>query len=166
MSDVASTVLQGPTGDHNNLAMPAAATLGIMLSRRLDMTATVIGKPEPALNSNWTPELEAAMPALKTMAAHYATILGQGLAPLVALSGCAVALATLPVVAMHRPGAKAVWFDSHADLYTPETTPTGYLGGVSSAGAAGCWDSGLGGSLDPANIIQKSRSSNTETLSP
>jgi len=153
MSDVALTVFQGRAGDHNNLAIPAAAALGTMLSQRLGVTATVIGKPEPALNSDWKPELEAAMPALKAMAAHYEIILGQGLTPLTALSRCAVALATLPVVAKHRPDAKVVWFDSHADLNTPETTPTGYLGGMSLAGAAGLWDSGLGGYLDPANII-------------
>jgi len=80
----------------------------------------MVGKPEPALNSDWTPELEAAMPALKAMAAHHAIILGQGLAPLMALSRCAVAQATLPVFAMHRPDAKAVWFDGRADLDTPK----------------------------------------------
>jgi arginase family enzyme len=153
LSDIALTVFQGRAGDHNNLAIPAAAAIGAMLSERLGLRPTVIGTPELALNTNWKPELEAAMPTLKTMAAHYDDILGQGFMPLTALSRCAVALATLPVVAKHRPDAKVVWFDSHADLNTPETTSTGYLGGLALAGAAGLWDSGLGGYLDPANII-------------
>jgi arginase family enzyme len=124
-----------------------------MLSERLGLKPTVIGTPEPALNTDWKPELEAAMPTLKTMAAHYDALLGQGFVPLTALSRCAAALATLPVVAKHRPDAKVVWFDSHADLNTPETTSTGYLGGLALAGAAGLWDSGLGGYLDPAKIF-------------
>lgn len=153
MSDVALTVFQGRAGDHNDLAIPAAAAIGALLSQRLGLTPTVIGKPEPALNIDWRPELEAAMPALKAMAAHYEAILDKGLVPLTALSRCAVALATLPVVAKHRPDAKVVWFDSHADLNTPETTLTGYLGGLALAGASGLWDSGLGGFLAPENII-------------
>jgi arginase family enzyme len=146
-------VFQGRAGDHNNLAIPAAAAIGAMLSQRLGLTPTVIGKPEPALNTDWRPELEAAMPALKAMAAHYEAILDQGSVPLTALNRCAVALATLPVVAKHRPDAKVVWFDSHADLNTPDTTLTGYLGGLALAGASGLWDSGLGGFLAPENII-------------
>jgi arginase len=153
MPDIALTVFQGRAGDHNNLAIPAAAAIGAMLSEQLGLLPTVIGKPEPALNADWKPELEAAMPALKEMAAHYDSILGRGLVPLTALSRCAVALATLPVVAKHHPDAKVVWFDSHADLNTPETTPMGYLGGLALAGAAELWASGLGGYLDPANII-------------
>ncbi|WP_444847916.1 arginase family protein [Duganella caerulea] len=47
-----------------------------------------------------------------------------------ASSRCAASLATLPVVARHRPDACVVWFDAHADLNTPSTTDSGYLGGM------------------------------------
>ncbi|WP_275477567.1 arginase family protein [Aureimonas ureilytica] len=42
-------------------------------------------------------------------------------------SRCAVSIATLPVVAKHHPDACVVWFDTHADLNTPESTTSGYL---------------------------------------
>ena len=60
---------------------------------------------------------------------------------------CAVALATLPVVAAHRPDAVVVWFDAHADVNTPESTTSDYLGGLALSGPLGLWDSGLGSGL-------------------
>jgi arginase len=64
-----------------------------------------------------------------------------------------VALATLPIVAKHRPGTCIVWFDAHGDINTPDTTLTGYLGGMVLTGAAGHWDSGLGGDLDLKDVV-------------
>jgi arginase len=40
-----------------------------------------------------------------------------------------------------------VWFDAHADLNTPDSTNTGYLGGLALSGPMGWWDSGLGSGL-------------------
>ena len=46
-----------------------------------------------------------------------------------------------------------VWFDAHADLNTPSTTPTGYLGGLALSGPLGWWNSGLGAGLQPRNAV-------------
>jgi arginase len=46
-----------------------------------------------------------------------------------------------------------LWFDAHADLNTPATTSTGYLGGLALGGAIGLWDSGLGGDLAAADVV-------------
>ncbi len=147
------TVFQGRAGDRNDLAIAGAAAIGALLSQRLGLKPTTIGTPEPALGTDWAVELGAATQALQAMAAHYATIFEQGLAPLTVLNRCAVALATLPAVARSRPDSKVVWFDAHADLNTPRTTTTGYLGGLALAGAVGLWDSGLGNALQLENVI-------------
>lgn len=47
----------------------------------------------------------------------------------------------------YHPDCCIVWFDAHADLNTPETSETGYLGGLALSGPAGLWDSGLGNGL-------------------
>jgi arginase family enzyme len=153
LNDVALTVFRGRAGDRNDLAIPGAAAIGAALARRFDLVPTSIGKPAPALGGSWKQELDAALPSLQELAAHYDELFTQGSAPLTAFSRCAVALATLPVVARHRPDAKVIWLDAHADLNTPEATPTGYLGGLVVAGAAGLWDSGLGGDLDLSRVI-------------
>ncbi|WP_249123941.1 arginase family protein [Saccharopolyspora erythraea] len=123
------------------------------LSERFGLPAGHIGSPEPALNTDWRTELDAALPALREMSSAYERLMSGGLAPLTALSRCSVALATLPVVARHRPDACVVWFDAHADLNTPDNTTTGYLGGMALSGAAGLWDSGLGGDLRLDGIV-------------
>lgn len=140
-------------GDHNDLAMAASPVLAAALAARLGTTPTVIGEPQPALATDWDTELAAAKPALEELADTYETIYAGGRIPVTALSRCAVALATLPVVARHHPDAAVIWFDAHADLNTPADTATGYLGGLALAGPLGLWDSGLGGGLDLRNAI-------------
>lgn len=153
MKQVGLTIFCARAGDHNNLAMPGAVAVGMALSRRLGIPATTIGAPEAALNAGLETELAAAMPELLALSAHFDGLLERRLTPLSALSRCAVSLASLPVLMRHRPDACVVWFDAHADLNTPQTTMTGYLGGIALAGPAGLWDSGLGNGLPLSSII-------------
>lgn len=140
-------------GDHNDRAMSATPTLTAALEAKLGVTATVIGKPQPALCTGWAEELQAARPALESIAGRYEQIFSAGATPVTALSRCAVALATLPVVARHRPDVVVVWFDAHADINSPENTTTGYLGGLALSGPLGLWDSGLGQGLATSNAV-------------
>lgn len=153
MEKAVITVFQGRAGDHNDLAIPGAAILAAALSGLLGQNLQAIGTPEPALNIQWQPELEAAMPALQAMSRHYHTIFEDRVRPLTVLTRCAVALATLPIIARYRPDACIIWLDAHADLNTPETSTSGYLGGMAISGAASLWDSGLGGGLELNNLI-------------
>jgi arginase len=147
------TIFQGRAGDHNDLAIPGAKSLGDLLGDLLGLDATVIGSPEHALSVGWRIELDYAMAALKEMQDWVEQILVKGHRPLSATSRCAVSLATLPVVAKHRRDACVVWFDAHADLNTPKSSTTGYLGGLSLSGPVGLWDSGLGSGLSLDKII-------------
>lgn len=142
-----------PTGDHNVLAMAGALSIGAALSQRLGIPPSILGAPGPILHADWKTELAQAMPALSRLAQHLDGLLQRKQAPLLALSRCAAALATLPVVMRHRPDACVVWLDAHGDLNTPQTSISGYLGGMALAGSAGLWDSGLGASLPLASII-------------
>ncbi|NDL65689.1 arginase family protein [Acerihabitans arboris] len=73
--------------------------------------------------------------------------------PFTPSSRCTAYMATLPVVARHHPVACGVWLDAHADLNTPHSYPTGYIGGFTIAGPVGLWDSGPGGGLDLSAAI-------------
>ena len=46
-----------------------------------------------------------------------------------------------------------MWFDAHADLNTPASTTSGYLGGLALSGPAGLWDSGLGAGTALDDIV-------------
>jgi arginase family enzyme len=151
--DMALTVYSARTGDHNARAMAGAQVLGDALSKKYGLPAATVGQPGPPLNKGWQADLADAMPALSALAARLDGLLKRGLAPLLVLNRCAAALATLPVLARHRPDACVVWFDAHGDLNTPQTSSTGYLGGMALAAPAGLWNSGLGNGLRLANII-------------
>jgi arginase family enzyme len=147
------TVFQGRAGDHNDLGIPGALSVAEHLSRMLDLPFVAVGRPEPALSTGWRTELDHALPALRDMQARFEDIFAHGARPLSATSRCTVSLATLPVVAQHRPDACIVWFDAHADLNTPESSTSGYLGGMAISGPAGMWDSGLGSGVKLGNIV-------------
>ena len=143
----------GRAGDHNDLAMVGSRELAGALASRFETEPTVVGTPEPALSVDWAEELAAALPTLEAMARRLDEVFDAGLTPVTASSRCAVALATLPVVASHRADAVVVWFDAHADLNTPRTTTTGYLGGLAYSGPLGLWESGLGSGLPAGNAV-------------
>lgn len=147
------TVFQGRAGDHNDLAIPGALAIGEELSRRSGISPYIIGIPEPASNSGWREELDAALPALREIQSRLDDVFARGGVSIAATSRCAVSLATLPAVAKHYPSACIVWFDAHADLNPPEASMSGYLGGLAVAGPVGLWDSGLGAGLRLDQIV-------------
>lgn len=149
----AYTVFQGRVGDHNDLATPGARSIGEALARRTGVRPFFVGTPEPALSIGWREELDAAMPALRQLQARFEQVLADKQVSVAATSRCAASLATLPAIARHHPSACVVWFDAHADLNTPASTTSGYLGGLALSGPAGLWDSGLGAGLGLDRVV-------------
>ncbi|MGV9266879.1 arginase family protein [Kitasatospora sp. NPDC003701] len=147
------TVYRGPAGDHNDRAMSAVALLGEALTRRLGISPVSVGSPEPARPTGWDGELRRALPTLRRMAGRVDQVMSAGQRPISAITRCAVALATQPVVLRHRPDAVVVWFDAHGDINVPADTTTGYLGGLALAGPLGWWDSGLGAGLPEQQAV-------------
>jgi arginase len=75
--------------------------------------------------------------------------------PLIAVPGaeCGVALATLPWLAERHPDARVLWIDTHPDFNTPETSPSGYAGGMPLAGATGQFDAGVAPTLPADRVV-------------
>ena len=151
--DTRLMIFVGRAGDRNARAMRGAAILGAALAAHLDVEATTIGAPSPPLGDDWAGELEAARTGLEELARACDASFAAKARPILVMGRCAASLATLPVPARHRPDACLVWFDAHADLNTPDNTPTGYLGGLVVAGACGLWASGLGAGLPLDQVV-------------
>ncbi len=132
-------VFQARVGEHDDLAMSGASATG--------QTPTVIGTPEPATDLGWRAELAAALPALRALQQRLERVPAAADRSVMATSRCAASVATLPAVARHCPAACVVWFDAHADLNRPATSPPGYLGGLALSAPAGLWHAGLGAGL-------------------
>ncbi len=133
--------------------MAGAALLGAQFSARTGISPVRLARPEAPLAVGWDLELEAARPSLSELARTFERVLATGRSPLTTMGRCACALATLPMVARRLPDARIVWFDAHADANTPDSTVTGYLGGLVLTGAAGLWNTGLGGDLNMSNVV-------------
>lgn len=147
------TLFQGRVGDHNDFAIPGARALASEIGSAMGLSPTVVGQPAAALNTNWDVELEQARQGLADLQDRYERIYAAGNRAISATSRCAASIATLPAIARHHPNACVVWFDAHADLNTPESTQSGYLGGLALSAPMGLWDSGFGAGLNPANLI-------------
>jgi arginase len=147
------TAYLGLAGDRNTRGMAGAALMAEALARSTGLEPVQVGVPAAPLAARWDAELDAAQATLRTLADRYDVLLRRGLRPLTAMGRCATALATLPVVARHRPNACIVWFDAHADANTPDTSTSGYLGGLVLTGASGRWPSPLGSGLRLEQVV-------------
>jgi arginase family enzyme len=73
--------------------------------------------------------------------------------PVVVSAECTVALATVPWLAEHHPDARVLWIDAHADFNSPQTSPSGYVGGMPLAGATGQWEAGVSPTFPAAQVV-------------
>ncbi|MFT3850432.1 MAG: arginase family protein [Propionivibrio sp.] len=147
------TAFQGNAGEHNLLAIPGAKVITQKLGEWFQSTVTSIGTPSSELCTGWSTDLDRALPSLKAFQYHLERVYSSGKRSIAATGRCAVSLATLPLIARHFPDACVVWFDAHADLNTPDSTLSGYLGGLALSGPLGLWDTGLGAGLRVENVV-------------
>lgn len=144
---------QGRIGDRSPNAIPGAALTAAALAARLNTAPVIVGKPAPHCDDDWTASLPQAHDTLKALEAALVSALQAGSLPLLVANTCSASLATLPVAVAAIPDLKILWVDAHGDFNTPETTTSGYLGGMVLAAASGLWDSGHGAGVDPRHIL-------------
>jgi arginase len=140
------TCLRARTSDRTDGAGAGAQALAERLGGR------ILGEPSPGRPRDWSEDLPEAMPVLELAAAEISAALDQGELPLLTASDCSICIATLPTVARRVPGVRFLWIDAHGDFNTPETTPSGFLGGMCLAAACGRWDAGWPDTIDPASV--------------
>jgi arginase len=144
--EVRITCLRGRTSDRTDGGGAGAEALARRLGGR------VVGEPEPGRPRPWDEDLPEARPVLEAAAAEISAALDQGELPLLTASDCTICIATLPTVARRVPGVRFLWIDAHGDFNTPDTTPSGFLGGMCLAAACGRWDAGWPDTIDPASV--------------
>ena len=140
------TCLRGRTSDRTDGGGAGAEALARRLGGR------VLGEASPGEPRGWEQDLPASRPVLEAAAAEISAALDQGELPLLTASDCTICIATLPTVARRVPGVRFVWFDAHGDFNGPDSTPSGFLGGMCLAAACGRWDAGWPDTIDPAAV--------------
>lgn len=146
-------ISQGRVGDRTEGALPGALKAGRALGRMLDVDPLVVGTPAAARTDDWSECLPAAGETLRGLRDAVRDALDRGTTPVLATNTCGASLGTLPTAAERFPDAIVLWIDAHGDFNTPQTTESGYLGGMVVAAACGLWDSGHGSGLNPAQVV-------------
>jgi arginase len=134
------TCLRARTSDRTDGAGAGAEALARALG------GTIVGEAEPGQPRDWFHDLEASRPVLEA-AARAAAEPG-----VITASDCTICIGTFPAVVARERGVRFLWLDAHGDFNTPDTTSSGFLGGMCLSAACGVWDAGWDGTVDPARV--------------
>ncbi len=146
-------VSQGRVADRTAGTIVGAKLTAQALERQYGTKGRYIGKVAPPANDDWRVSLPQARETLVGLGqAIEVSVKGSNLTVMVS-NTCPASLASLPIVAREHPDAVVLWIDAHGDFNTPETTDTGYLGGMVLSAACGLWDSGHGAGLRSEQVI-------------
>ncbi len=152
--NAAVVALRCRTSDRTPGGSRGAEALAPRLARLLGVEARMIGTPGDHRANGFADDLRESRGCLLEAGGQVDDALTDGRFPVLLASDCSICITTLPTVLRHHPEARVVWLDAHGDFNTPETTPSGFLGGMCLAAACGRWDAGLGdGVLDPARVV-------------
>ena len=115
--------------------------------------ARIIGSPGEPRTAGWADDLRDGRGCLLEAGGQLDDAFADGRMPILLAAECSIAVSTLPVLVARHPDARVLWIDAHADYHTPDTTRSGYLGGMCLAGACGLWDTGFGAGLEPPRVV-------------
>lgn len=115
--------------------------------------ARIVGEPGEPRSATWQEDLRDARGCLLEAGGQLDDALEAGRMPILIAAECSIAVSTLPTLVRRHPQARVLWLDAHADFHTPETTASGYLGGMCLAGACGLWDTGFGAGVEPPRVV-------------
>jgi len=141
------------TSDRSRAAARGAEELALLVGKRLGCEPRLIGTLGEPREAHFTEDLRESRGCLLEAGGQVDDALSGENLPVLLAAECSIALTTVPTALAHRPDARVLWLDAHGDFNTPETTTSGYLGGMALAGACGRWDAGLGaGAVDVGRV--------------
>ncbi|MEL7476521.1 MAG: arginase family protein, partial [Cyanobacteria bacterium J06555_12] len=143
----------GFSGDRTPYGMDCAADFAGVLAQYLDIPLECMGQPAEPSDVPWDAALGLSVPFFNRVSRRFHELLSAKARPILVTPRCATSIATLPVVNHYHPDVVVLWLDAHGDLNTPNTSPSGYLGGMPLAAGLGVWDSGYGAGLSGDRVI-------------
>ena len=142
------------TSDRTAGGAEGTLALARELAGRAGVEARVVGEPGEPRVGHWQEDLRDSHGCLLEAGGQVDDALAERRYPLIVSSDCTICLTTLPAALRHHPDATVLWLDAHGDFNTPDTTPSGFLGGMCLAGACGLWDAGFDGArVDPTTVV-------------
>lgn len=146
-------VSQGRIADRVGGMIKGAAITAKAFAMQYGIKPVYLGTPSPARHDDWSESLPEAKETLTLLRSELQNIMERGHTPVVLNNTCSASLATLPVVAQKNENVVVLWIDAHGDFNLPQTSTSGYLGGMVLAAASGLWDSGYGAGISSKNVV-------------
>jgi arginase len=143
------TVLRCRTSDRTPGGARGAEALGLAL----DPQARLVGTSGEARVTDWSDDLRESRGCILEAGGQVDDMFEAGRFPVLLSSDCTICMTTFQAVMRHHPAARILWLDAHGDFNTPETTPSGFLGGMCLAASCGRWDSGFEPSVEPGRVL-------------
>jgi arginase family enzyme len=132
---------------------PGGARGAVAIATALDPEARLVGEFGEPRSGDWADDLRDSRACIEQAGAIVDEALAAGRFPVLTASDCTICLSTFTAVVRHVPDVHVLWFDAHADSNTPETTPSGFLGGMCLGASVGIWDAGFPPALAPARVL-------------
>jgi arginase len=150
---VSLVALRCRTADRFPGAPRGVETLAPLVAGALGVEPRFIGTPGEIRETRYEDDLRDARGCLLEAGGQVDDALSAGNTPVLLAADCSVSATTLPAALRHRPDARILWLDAHGDYNTPDTTGSGYLGGMCLAAATGEWDAGLGETVPAERVV-------------
>jgi arginase len=141
------------TSDRTEGAARGVETLAPLVGERLGLEPRMIGTAGGARSARFDEDLRRSRGCLLEAGGQVDDALDDGSVPVLLAGDCSVCVTTLPAALRERPEGRVLWLDAHADYNTPQTTPSGFLGGMCLAGACGEWEVGLGEPIASGRVV-------------
>jgi arginase len=148
------TALLCRTSDRLAATSAGARALAEAVAERIGVEARMVGTAGVAAETRFEDDLRAAGGCLLEAGGQVQDALSAGRFCVLTASDCSICITTLPAVGELRPDAWVLWLDAHPDFNDPQTTPSGFLGGMCLAAACGVWDAGFDGApFDATRVV-------------
>jgi arginase len=141
------------TSDRTPAAALGVETLAPLIGERLGREPRLIGSVGEARAAPHADDLRDSRGCLLEAGGQVDDALAAGDTPVLLAADCSVSVTTLPAAIRNRPDARILWLDAHGDYNTPDTSGSGYLGGMCLAAATGEWDAGLGEAVPAERVV-------------
>jgi arginase family enzyme len=150
---VSLVALRCRTADRFAGAPRGVEILAPLVGNALGVEPRFIGSSGDVRETRYEEDLRDARGCLLEAGGQIDDALAAGDTPVLLAADCAVSVTTLPAAIRNRPEARILWLDAHGDYNTPDTSGSGYLGGMCLAAATGEWDAGLGETLPAERVV-------------
>jgi arginase len=143
----------GCIGDRTTQGRHGARSLASAIALRTQAPVISVGTDTAFIAQDYQSALKQGSADLSALSSQITAALDKP-GPLVLTMGrCAAALGSLPAIVKAYPDAAILWLDAHGDLNTPDSSASGYLGGMVISGAAGLYGTGLPAGLALGNVM-------------